>query len=167
MVTTAECALAPYRAEPGPRITSMRSMSSMWIGSACHTETPNISMLFSRPSISTSTLSPNSLVAARAPTEVHNGVTRKTSTSGTWRSRQTMSVQWVFSIISRSMTVTAEGDSAMSCRCRAAVYTTFSSSSRSNSSKSSISSALAGRPRRTNAMDTTDRNLKGAFSRSR
>jgi hypothetical protein len=53
METTPAAALAPYSDDPGPRITSMRWMSSSSMGCISQADWPNSSMLASRPSTRT------------------------------------------------------------------------------------------------------------------
>ena len=82
MLITPLTALAPHSVAPGPRITSMRSMSSS-IRFCMSQYTPEYVWVYTdRPSISTSSLLANCWLKPRMPTAVMPPEMRATSTPG-------------------------------------------------------------------------------------
>ena len=87
MFTTPLSALAPQTAEPGPRVTSICSISEKSSGSRSQATKPKKSWYTERPSIITSCEASSVPVAARALMFTSRALVCVTFRPGTWRSR--------------------------------------------------------------------------------
>ena len=165
MLITPLTALAPHMAAPGPRITSIRSMSLNIVSSASHSTPENKGEYTLRPSLSTNSLLAKRPLKPRMLTAQRLLAMRATSTPGAMRSASGMLRTPERRMSSREITNTAAATSCTSCTLREALLISiFSKSSRGMFSKSSdhAGRAAVDAPRHTSARRSWARQLSGA-----
>ena len=156
MLITPVTAFAPHREAPGPRTTSMRSMSSISRSSDSQNTPENSGLYTLRPSIWTSSLFEKRPSAMRTPTAQLPAPIWATDTPGTSRRASGTLRAPLRRISSAVSTVTAAGVSESFCVLRETVATSRRARSSSARSARTASSAQAswtlrarGRTRRT------------------
>ena len=134
-------ALAPQAAPPGPRTTSMRSMSSRMSGRRKYSPAPNAGFSPMRPSCSSRVRSENWSCRPRTPTSERLRSENSTSTPGTNCRTSAMEVRppkWMSSAVT---TLTGTDDCRMGVSRREDEVTVTSTCRRSSSERSAKSSS--------------------------